>query len=151
MHEAKAGTIKKIRHSLYQIHKCLLDHQSMLASIKLERPLTPYDLWQLSVDDSEFDWLKKISSLIIVMDEEMESSGELEEDIFDPIVHEIKSLFFSPMEKDIAFYERVSNVKETTPSLLLELGELMKLLIELVHVPGSEAKLSLSHSPTNWP
>jgi len=141
MHEDKVIVVKEIRNSLYQIHKCLLDYQANLTSIKLERRLTPYDLWQFSVDHEDFDWLKKISALIVVMDEEMDSSEELADDVFNPMVNEITSLFFSPLDKDISFYEKVSVAKETGPTLLMALGELMQQLVVLVN-HTEETKLS---------
>lgn len=116
MHEDRSYIIREIRNSLYQIHKYLQD-ESELVSFKKQRRLTPYDH-------------KKVPLLIMAIDQELEAFSELDENWFDPFVHEIESLFFGPKEQDIAFYERVSLVKEANPSLLLELGELMKLLID---------------------
>ena len=126
------GTIKKIRNSLYQIHKCLMAHVPVAETLKRNKPLDANDFLQLS-------------SLIIAIDERMEESEADIKSLYEPLIHEIESLFFSPMDKDISFYEKVSIVKETNPSLLMNLSELMQLLIEFVQQPtGNEVSSKLS-------
>ena len=127
MNEEKIKIIQQTRNTLYQIHRSLLHYQSNVAAIKMERELSPHDIWHLSMEDQDFDWLKRIPSLIIVMDEILEASSDLPDEIFDPLVYELRSMFFAPLDKDISFYERVSEVREEDPSLLKNLSELMML------------------------
>lgn len=133
----KIQDVHNIRNTLYEIHKFLIDYQANETSVRLGRSLNPYELWQMAMEDEDFEWLKIISSSVVTMDEEIDQAKHLTDLDIDYMAIYLRSLFFFPLAQHMDFHERIRSIKETNPELLHLLKDLYR-KIELILEPRSD-------------
>lgn len=125
--ENSQGSFSKLHQHLYDLHKTLLHFQGHRMEDKLERKLGPYDLWHLSLNDENFVWLRKISEIIVEMDELSETNTQ-DPQLFSKIQKDLKELFFSAKEDKSDFRERLDLALEKEPQIHHQIGQLKGLL-----------------------
>lgn len=54
---------------LLRIHKSLIDFQKLVLEASERRTYTPYDMLQFAFHHPEFEWLRKVSTIMADMDE----------------------------------------------------------------------------------
>ncbi|WP_408098826.1 hypothetical protein ACJVC5_07890 [Peredibacter sp. HCB2-198] len=117
----------KLHQQLLELHKTLLQYQGRIMEVKLEKHLGPYDLWHLSLNDENFVWLRKISEIIVEMDE-LNEAKDKDPQIFTKIRGDLKNLFF-PLEKGSSDFDtRLTEALEKDPHICLQMGKLKGLL-----------------------
>lgn len=117
----------KLHPQLLDLHKALLQYQGRILEVKLEKHLGPYDLWHLSLNDENFVWLRKISEIIVEMDE-LNDTKEKDPQIFTKIRGDLKNLFFPAVPSTSDFDTRLAEALEKDPHICLQMGQLKGLL-----------------------
>lgn len=121
--------MKETYNNLKEIHKSLLDFQGQALEKIWERKLGPYDLWHLSLNDSNFSWLRRISELMALIDEEDEKEAP-NENFPEFVKHELTNLFFDKTY-DQDFQMRLDMALAKDPTLYLLMVNLKQSIEEL--------------------
>lgn len=112
---------KEFREVLASFHKSLLEYQARVFEKQEERSLSPFDLWHLSSNHPTFSWLRKISEVIVLLDENLEKE-ETSETFKKWINSELKLL--TDVSQDGDFQVRLRKSLENKPELQFELSRL---------------------------
>ena len=113
---------------LRRLHKDLLDFQSLIYQDLNEKKLGPYELLHLSIQDSEFAWLRKLSELMVAIDIQEEENRNLTQADFNKIKSEVASLLLDNTEENKEFQFRYQNALSKKPELNLHHVQLVKTL-----------------------
>ena len=116
-----------VRHAMLRLHKALLDH----ARIGYEREhgtVTPGEFLQVAINDKSFDWLHRLSELVVQIDEQMEDT----EQIMTPesaaaLLEQAKKLLV-PSETGEGFARQYYDAIQSSPEVAMLQGQLRKLL-----------------------
>jgi hypothetical protein len=110
---------------LLRVHKSLLHFQKEKYEAKHEQVLTPYDTLHLSMSHEDFDWLRKITSLVVRMDESLDDEKTVIADLHQSVLTEVHSLFD---ESDIYpdFKSNLKLAQSRDPMLVVQVLELKK-------------------------
>ena len=116
-----------VRHALLRLHKALLDDQR----IEYERAhgtVTPAEFLQLIINEPAFDWLHRLSELVVQIDEQMEDT----EDILTPesakaLLDQAKSLL-TPSETGEGFSRAYFDAIQRNPEIAMMQGQIRKLI-----------------------
>lgn len=110
---------------LLRIHKTLLQFQKDKHEAKNEVTLTPYDTLHLSMSHEDFDWLRKITNLVVRMDEALDDEKTVLADLHQSVLTEAHSLFD---ESDIFpdFKKNLKLAQSRDPMLVVQILELKK-------------------------
>lgn len=110
---------------LLRIHKTLLQFQKEKYEAQNEKTLTPYDTLHLSMSHEDFDWLRKITSLVVRMDESLDDEKTVLEELHQAVLTEVHSLFD---ESDIYpdFKTNLKIAQSRDPMLVVQVLELKK-------------------------
>ena len=127
---ATTDLLKQIRQGLLRLHKMLLDMERR----GYERARGPignsYEFLQIVLRDPWFDWLHRLSELIVQIDETMDTIGSekpaSEADARELIVR-VKSLL-SPSENGTEFQKNYFLALQQSPDVVLLHSEVIKLL-----------------------
>ena len=118
--------LRELSHSLAKIHKSLLNFQKEIHERLDEKRLSPYDLLHLSLNDPDFDWLRKLSRLMVIIDD---GADQEEADQSSAALHEAKkelrSLFIEDGKHE-DFKNRVERASIKHPEICLQLADLKK-------------------------
>lgn len=109
------------------LHKDLLDYQGELASEHHQRNLSSFEIWDLSIKDKDFIWLRKLSELIIIIDEAVEE-GRIEKQFTSWLEREVRAIFFSEDEAFLQFKSKLSVALAKRPELHFLVGRLKRLV-----------------------
>ena len=123
-------SLKVLRKGLLQLHKMLLD----VERIGYERARGPignsYEFLQLVLKDPWFDWLHRLSELIVQIDETLDSRDPenlpTEEDA-QALIERAKSLL-TPAEEGSEFQKNYFLALQQSPDVVLLHADLMKVL-----------------------
>lgn len=110
---------------LLRIHKSLLNYQKEKYEAQNEKSLSPYDLLHLSMSHEDFDWLKKITSLVVRMDESLDDEQAVIADIHQSVLLEVHSLF-DESETYADFKAKLKVAQSRDPMLVVQVLELKK-------------------------
>jgi len=117
--------LTKISQLLLRVHKSLLQFQKEKHEAKNEQSLTPYDVLHLSMSHEDFDWLRKITSLVVRMDESLDDETTILEDLHRSVLTEVHSLFDeSDLYQD--FKSKLKIAQSQDPLLVVQILELKK-------------------------
>ena len=124
------GALKELRHGLLRLHKLLLD----LERRDYERSRGPisnsYEFLQLVLKDPWFDWLHRLSELIVQMDESLDtrdSDTPMTEQDAKALVERAKTLL-SPSESGTQFQKNYFLALQQSPDVVLLHSEVMRML-----------------------
>ena len=117
--------LTKISQLLLRVHKSLLQFQKEKYEAQNEKTLSPYDVLHLSMSHEDFDWLKKITSLVVRMDESLDDENTVLADLHRSVLTEVHSLFDeSDMYAD--FKSKLNVAQSRDPMLVVQVLELKK-------------------------
>ena len=123
--------LKEVRHGLLRLHKLLLD----LERRDYERARGPignsYEFLQLVLKDPWFDWLHRLSELIVQFDESLDTrepeKPPLSDDDARALFERVKALL-SPAESGSQFQKNYFLALQQSPDVVLQHSEVMRLL-----------------------
>jgi hypothetical protein len=122
--------LKGLRQALLRLHKMLLD----LERVGYERARGPignsYEFLQLALKDPWFDWLHRLSELIVQIDESLdarETAGTLTDEDAKALVARARALL-SPSETGSEFQKNYFLAMQQSPDVVLLHSELMRTL-----------------------
>ena len=110
---------------LLRVHKTLLHFQKEIYEAKHEQILSPYDTLHLSMSHEDFDWLKKITGLIVRMDESLDDEHTVLADLHQSVLTEVHSLF-DESEVYADFKAKLNVAQSRDPMLVVQVLELKK-------------------------
>lgn len=117
--------VKQFHSLLMDLHRDLLDYQGEIMSDQLQRKLSPFEMWDMSIKHHDFVWLRKLSELIVLIDETMEE-GKIEKQFVSFLKFEVKGIFFSEEVSD--FKARLTMALDRRPELHFLTGRLRRLI-----------------------
>ena len=124
------GALKELRHGLLRLHKLLLD----LERRDYERARGPisnsYEFLQLVLKDPWFDWLHRLSELIVQIDESLDnrdSETPMPDQDGKELVERAKSLL-APSESGSQFQKNYFLALQQSPDVVLLHSEVMRML-----------------------
>jgi len=122
--------LKELRHGLLRLHKTLLDLERRGYERARGRIGNSYEFLQLVLKDPWFDWLHRLSELIVQIDETLDTrdsdTPSTEEDA-KALVARAKSLL-SPSETGSEFQKNYFLALQQSPDVVLLHAEMMRLL-----------------------
>ena len=130
MSDRSREVLKGLRQALLRLHKMLLD----LERVGYERARGPignsYEFLQLALKDPWFDWLHRLSELIVQIDESLdtrETAVSLTDDDAKALVARARALL-SPSETGSEFQKNYFLAMQQSPDVVLLHSELMRSL-----------------------
>lgn len=140
--ESISGTtssqLKQLRQGLLKLHKLLLELERQGYERSRGRIANSYEFLQLALKDPWFDWLHRLSELIVQIDEALDSIGAetpaTEEDAR-ALIARGRSLL-TPAEEGSEFQKNYFLALQQSPDVVLLHSEMIKLLNEKKDVSG---------------
>jgi hypothetical protein len=128
--ELTRDTLKDLRHGLLRLHKLLLDLERRDYERTRGRIGNSYEFLQLVLKDPWFDWLHRLSELIVQIDESLDSreaeAPPTEEDA-KALIERAKNLL-APSESGTQFQKNYFLALQQSPDVVLLHSEVMRLL-----------------------
>jgi len=130
MSDGSRESLKQLRQGLLRLHKVLLD-QERFGYERARGPIgNSYEFLQLVLKDPWFDWLHRLSELIVQIDEALDSKDQdnptTEEDA-NALFGRAKALL-SPAEEGSQFQKNYFLALQQSPDVVLLHAELGKIL-----------------------
>jgi hypothetical protein len=130
MSDVTRDALKQLRHGLLRLHKMLLDLERRGYERARGRIGNSYEFLQLALKDPWFDWLHRLSELIVQIDETLDTR-----DVDHPATDEDAEAFItrakallSPAESGSEFQKNYFLALQQSPDVVLLHSELMRLL-----------------------
>ena len=137
--EATSSQLKQLRQGLLKLHKLLLDLERRGYERSRGRIANSYEFLQLVLKDPWFDWLHRLSELIVQIDEALDSIGAekpaTEEDARN-LVSRARSLL-TPAEEGTQFQKNYFLALQQSPDVVLLHSEMLKLMNERKDLSGA--------------
>ncbi len=92
MSEEHRETVKSVRQHLLDLHKLLLDRERGIYEKEHGAIGSPGEFLQIAIGDSQFEWLRVLSSLIIQMDEMMGRRSKADDEEALAVLNEARAL-----------------------------------------------------------
>jgi hypothetical protein len=128
--ESTSNQLKQLRHGLLRLHKLLLDLERRGYERARGRIGNSYEFLQLALKDPWFDWLHRLSELIVQIDEALDSIGAetpaTEEDAR-ALISRARSLL-SPAEEGTQFQKNYFLALQQSPDVVLLHSEIVKIM-----------------------
>ena len=122
--------LKDLRQGLLRLHKLLLDLERRDYERSRGRIGNSYEFLQLVLKDPWFDWLHRLSELIVQIDEALdsrESEAPLTEEDAKALLERAKALL-APSEQGTQFQKNYFLALQQSPDVVLLHSEVMRLL-----------------------
>jgi hypothetical protein len=116
-----------VRHGLLRLHKALLDH----ARIGYEREhgtTSAGRFLQVAINEPEFDWLHRLSELVVQIDEQMEDTEEIMTAESARALLDQAKVLLTPAEEGSGFAKAYFEAIQSNPEIAMMQGELRKLI-----------------------
>ena len=130
MSDGTRDSLKHLRQGLLRLHKMLLDLERVGYERAHHRIANSYEFLQLVLKDPWFDWLHRLSELIVQIDESLDVR-DVEQPASDEdaraLITRAKSLL-SPTEDGTQFQKNYFLALQQSPDVVLLHSELMRLL-----------------------
>ncbi len=117
--------LQELRRSLLHLHKTLLDMERADFERDFGR-LTSGELLQLVINHAQFAWLRKISALVVQMDEMLSAEEPATESDVENLLAQGRLLFTSA--EDEAFQEKYQAALQREPAAVMAHSEIAKVL-----------------------
>jgi hypothetical protein len=128
--ELTRDALKELRHGLLRLHKLLLDLERRDFERARGRIVNSYEFLQLVLKDPWFDWLHRLSELIVQIDESLDTR-DVEHAITDEdgtaLMERAKALL-APSETGTQFQKNYFLALQQSPDVVLLHSEVMRLL-----------------------
>lgn len=119
--------MNSLSRSIATVHKTLLHFQKDLYEKSKGKALSVHEFLHLTINDSDFEWLRKLSTLIVQIDEAVDGGevdlGELQKEV----IAELRGLFIDP-QQNVDFKARIMQALGNDSSLWLDISDLRKRL-----------------------
>jgi hypothetical protein len=128
--ELTRDALKELRHGLLRLHKLLLDLERRDFERARGRINNSYEFLQLVLKDPWFDWLHRLSELIVQIDESLdtrEPETPMTEDDAQALTERAK-LLLAPSETGPQFQKNYFLALQQSPDVVLLHSEVMRLL-----------------------
>jgi hypothetical protein len=130
--EKTRDELKNLRQGMLRLHKLLLDTERIGFERARGKISNSYEFLQLALKDPWFDWLHRLSELIVEVDEMLDtlnSDSVASEEDGKALIDRIRQLL-SPSESGSEFQKNYFLALQQSPDVVLLHSELMKLLAE---------------------
>jgi hypothetical protein len=117
--------LRELRNRLLHLHKILLDMERQSFERKSGR-VTPGELLQLVLNNSQFAWLRMISALVVEIDEVLDEDEAPTSKDFEDLLSQARLLFTSPGNKE--FRTNYEAALQQEPSVVMAHSAVMQLL-----------------------
>lgn len=121
-----AELLKNGRNLLLKLHKTLLDHERRLYEVS-NGPLSPGQFLAILLDDVDFAWLRKFSTLIVDIDEMFDQKDGFSEEMVELHISALRSLI-SMEDEDEVFRAKYQSALQQDLDAAAHQGELRALL-----------------------
>lgn len=128
--ELTRDALKELRHGLLRLHKLLLDLERRDFERARGRISNSYEFLQLVLKDPWFDWLHRLSELIVQIDEALdtrESETPMTEDDAKALIERARTLL-APSESGTQFQKNYFLALQQSPDVVLLHSEVMRVL-----------------------
>ena len=127
--DTKRDELKALRQGLLGLHKMLLDLERVAYERVRGRIGNSYEFLQLVLKDPWFDWLHRLSELIVQIDETLDTHSETPATEADAtaLIERAKTLL-APAETGTEFQKNYFLALQQSPDVVLLHSEVMKLL-----------------------
>lgn len=128
--ELTRDVLQDLRHGLLRLHKLLLELERRDYERSRGRIGNSYEFLQLVLKDPWFDWLHRLSELIVQIDEALdtrESETPLTEEDAKALIERAKTLL-APSESGTQFQKNYFLALQQSPDVVLLHSEVMRLL-----------------------
>ena len=86
-----AAILRNARNLLLKLHKGMIDHERAIYE-RINGPMNSGQFLNLLLDDADFAWLRRFSSLIVEIDETFESKEGLDESLVEELLKRVRGL-----------------------------------------------------------
>lgn len=117
--------LRELRGALLRLHKSLLDVERA-AFEKMFGRLTSGELLQLVINHAQFAWLRRISELVVQIDEKLNGDEEAAEVEPRELLSQAHLLFDSQVDEE--FSTKYQAALQNEPAVVMAHAEVMKLL-----------------------
>ncbi len=123
-------TVAKVRQGLLRLHKTLLDQERTGYERARGKISNSYEFLQLVLKDPWFDWLHRLSELIVQIDETLDTLNSDTPATEDDVVALITraKLLLAPSESGSEFQKNYFLALQQSPDVVLLHAELVRLL-----------------------
>jgi len=129
MSDLSRDSLKYLRQGLLRLHKMLLDLERFGYERAHHRIANSYEFLQLALKDPWFDWLHRLSEVIVQIDEALDIR-DMEQPATDEdareLIARVKTLL-SPAEEGTEFQKNYFLALQQSPDVVLLHSELMKM------------------------
>ncbi|HKS08353.1 MAG TPA: hypothetical protein VJS13_02330 [Pyrinomonadaceae bacterium] len=128
--ELTRDALKELRHGLLRLHKLLLDLERRDYERARGRIGNSYEFLQLVLKDPWFDWLHRLSELIVQIDEALDTRDTehaMTDEDAKALVERAKALL-APSETGTQFQKNYFLALQQSPDVVLLHSEVMRLL-----------------------
>ncbi|MGQ0543560.1 MAG: hypothetical protein ACT4O9_17220 [Blastocatellia bacterium] len=121
----KAETLKQARNLLLRLHKKLLDHERAIYE-GINGPRNAAEFLNLLLEDPDFAWLRKFSTLIVEIDEMFDQKDGFAEEVVDLHITKLRDLI-SMKDEDEHFRAKYQAALQQDLDAAAHQGELKQL------------------------
>lgn len=130
MSDVTRDSLKLLRQGLLRLHKMLLDMERLGYERAHQRIANSYEFLQLVLKDPWFDWLHRLSELIVQIDETLDtrdSEPPATDEDAQALITRVKTLL-SPAESGTEFQKNYFLALQQSPDVVLLHSEVTRLL-----------------------
>lgn len=126
-HTPLTRTLESVRMSLLRLHKRLLDAERHAYEKEHGRIENGSALLQLVINDPYFAWLRKLSELVVEIDERLESEEPMTDSGVRAMLDQIREMV-QPSPRGDAFQQNYDRVVQGDPDVVIAHVELTRVL-----------------------
>lgn len=121
------GQLREVRQSLLRLHKALLESEREVYERAHGRIETSYRFLDLLIHDPWFDWLHRLSELIVQIDEMLGADEPPGRRSVEGVIDQTRGLL-TAAENGNEFQRKYSTALQQSPDVVLAHSEVVKLL-----------------------
>ncbi len=126
-HTQLTQTLETVRMSLLRLHKKLLDAERQRYEREHGRIENGSALLQLVINDPFFSWLRKLSELVVEIDERLEGEEPMSDDGARTMLDQIRTMI-QPSPRGDAFQQNYDRVVQDHPDVVIAHVEMTRVL-----------------------
>ncbi|MEA2735227.1 MAG: hypothetical protein QOE14_1678 [Humisphaera sp.] len=114
-----------VRHELLRLHKALLDDQR-IAYERAHGVVTPAEFLQVIINDPSFDWVHRLSELVVQIDEQMEDTENILTAASAKVLLDQVKTLLTPAETGEGFARAYFDAIQRNPEIAMMQGQIRK-------------------------
>jgi hypothetical protein len=126
-HTPLTRTLETVRMSLLRLHKKLLDAERLRYEREHGRIENGSALLQLVINDPFFAWLRKLSELVVEIDERLEGEEPMSDDGARGMLDQIRTMI-QPSPRGDSFQQNYDRVVQENPDVVIAHVEMTRVL-----------------------